>query len=473
MKLYIYNTLTRQKEEFVPLMEDPNYKGPQKDFVGVYSCWPTVYRDPHIGNMRAYFFADILRNTLKNICWYPVKYVVNITDVGHLTSDADEGEDKLEKWSKREWISARDVAKKYEERFRKFLKMLNIDDFDVFPKATEHIPEQIQLVKMLEEKWFTYIIENDGVYMDTSKVKDYGKLAKLDIEWLNQGARIENDQKKNKTDFALRKFSPKGEKRQMERDSPRGKWFPWRHIECSAMSSKYLWQQFDIHTGGVDHIPVHHTNEIAQSECWFGVSLRVKYWMHNQFLNLGGKKIAKSEGWLVTVDDLVAKGFSPLDLRYFFMLAHYRNFQDFTLELLEQAKNGRHSLMKKLQGKRIVKEKSEFENDPIFQEALAAIYDDLNTPKLLAVIQWALHSWGENIYAIITRLEERFLKLWLFEEIQEEKIEIPAEITRLADQRREAKKNKDFALADELRNKITAAWFQLKDTKDGYEITKR
>ncbi len=472
MKFFVYNTLNRQKEEFVPLMNDPDYTGPKKDFVGVYTCGPTVYRDAHIGNMRAYFFADMLRNTLKNILWYPVKYVVNITDVGHLTSDADEGEDKLEKWSKREGISARDVAKKYEERFRKFLKMLNIEDFDVFPRATEHIPEQIKIIQTLEKKWYTYSIPNDGIYMDTSKVKEYGKLAKLDIEGLNQGARVENDQKKNKTDFALRKFSPIGEQRQMERESPRGKGFPWWHIECSAMSSKYLWEQFDIHTGGVDHIPVHHTNEIAQSECGCGCTPRVKYWMHVQFLNLGWKKIAKSAGGLVTVDDIVAKGFSPLDLRYFYMLAHYRNFQDFTIELLEQAKHWRHSLIKKLQGRKIIKDKKEFENDPVFQQALEALCDDLNTPKLLAILQTALTAGWENIYAIITWLEENFLKLGLFEPIVEEKIDIPVEVIALADQRIQAKKDKNFALADELRNKITSAWFQVKDTKDGYEITK-
>ena len=480
MQLYIYNTLTRKKEEFIPLMHDPDYKGPKKDFVGLYSCGPTVYRDPSIGNYRATFTADLIRNTLK-LLWYKVKAVMNITDVGHLVSDADEGEDKLEKWAKREGISAREVAQKYEKIFKEGMKALNIDEFDVMPRATEHIQEQIDLVKTLEEKGYTYVVEWDGIYMDTSKVENYGELMgpnyKKRLADLNAGERVEMGGKKHPTDFALRKFSPVNEHRQMERN-PKDFWadrpvgFPGRHIECSAMSSEYLGQQFDIHHGGADHITIHHPNEIAQSECWFDVHPRVKYRVHNEFLQVDGGKMSKSLGNVYTLKDIEAKGFSPLDLRYFYFMAQYGNFQNFTWDQLEAAKNTRHSLIKKLQWKKNIKERKEFENDPFYIQVMEAICDNMNTPKLLAAVQWALNSVNENTYAIITWLEDNFLKLWLLETIVEEKVDIPTEVTDFANQRIEAKKNKDYALADELRNKIAELWFQVKDAKDGYEITK-
>jgi len=399
---------------------------------------------------------------------------MNITDVGHLVSDADEGEDKLEKWSKREWISAWEVAKKYETIFVDGMKTLNIDLFDEMPRATDHIQEQINLIKTLEEKWYTYPVPWDGIYMDTSTVENYGELMwpnyKKRLADLNAGERVEMWWKKHPTDFALRKFSPENEKRQMERESPWGKWFPGWHIECSAMSSKYLGQQFDIHHGGADHITIHHPNEIAQSECAFGVHPRVKYWLHNEFIQVDGGKISKSLWNAYTLDDIKAKWFSPLDLRYFYFMAQYGNFQNFTWEILEQAKNGRQALIKKLQWKKMVKDKKEFENDPIFQEAIEAICDDLNTPKLLSAVQNGLNAWWENIYAIITWLDTYFLKVWLFTE--QEKIEIPAEITALADQRLQAKQSKDFKKSDELRDQIQNLWREIKDTKDGYEITK-
>lgn len=401
---------------------------------------------------------------------------MNITDVGHLTSDADEGEDKLEKWAKREGISAWEVAQKYEHIFKEGMKALNIHEFDVMPRATEHIQQQIDLVKTLEEKGYTYVVEWDGIYMDTSKVENYGELMgpnyKKRLADLNAGERVEMGGKKHPTDFALRKFSPVNEHRQMERDSPWGKWFPGRHIECSAMSSEYLGHQFDIHHGGADHITIHHPNEIAQSECGFDVHPRVKYRVHNEFLQVDGGKMGKSLGNAYTLKDIEAKGFSPLDLRYFYFMAQYGSFQNFTWDQLEAAKNTRHSLIKKLQWKKNIKERKAFENDPFYVQVMEAICDNMNTPKLLAAVQWALNSVNENTYAIITWLEDNFLKLWLLETIVEEKVDIPTEVTDLANQRIEAKKNKDYALADELRNKITELWFQVKDTKDGYEITK-
>lgn len=502
MQLHIYNTLTRQKELFVPLREDPEYKGPKKDFVGLYSCGPTVYRDPQIGNCRATFVADLIRNTLK-LAGYKVKAVMNITDVWHLVSDADEGEDKLEKWSKREWISARDVAKKYEKVFKDGMKAMNIDEFDVMPRATEHIQEQIDLIKTLEKKGYTYIVEWDGIYMDTSKVDSYGELMwpnyKKRLADLNAGERIDMWGKKNPTDFALRKFSPVNESRQMEWDSPWGKWFPGWHIECSAMSSKYLWEQFDIHHGWSDHITIHHPNEIAQSECAFDVHPWVKYRMHNEFLQVDGGKMGKSLGNAYTLKDIEAKGYSPLDLRYFYFMAQYGNFQNFTWDSLNQAKNARENLIKKMQrlfdthNKILVdidhmtsyeklKDKifSKYVGDAL-EDMMAALMDDLNTPQLIAILNQSLNASDKmeevekkEFFVALYRLEKNILKIWLFDRIGQETktVEIPDDIIQLADQRIQAKKEKDFALADQLRNKILSLWREIKDTKDGYEIIK-
>lgn len=471
MQLKIYNTLSREKELFVPLMEDPNYAWPKKDFVGLYSCGPTVYWTPSIGNFRATFTADLIRNTLK-LLWYNVKSVMNITDVGHLVSDADEGEDKLEKWSKREWISARDVAKKYEQIFKDGMKELNIDAFDVMPRATEHIEEQIALIKTLVEKWYTYIVEKDGIYMDTTKVENYGELMwpnyKKRLAELNAGERIDMKGKKHPTDFALRKFSPEDEHRQMERDSPWGKWFPGRHIECSAMSSKYLWEQFDIHHGGADHITIHHPNEIAQSECAFDVHPRVKYWVHNEFLQVDGGKMSKSLGNVYTLDDIKAKWFSPLDLRYFYFMAQYGSFQNFTRDQLEAAKNARKSLIKMTQQPSI--KTDEDINARFYNEVIEILEDNFNTPKLLAKIYEGLNTHWSIIFPALQVLEQKLLKIWLF--IQEEIIEIPDDLKQLADQRLEAKQAKDYTRADEIRKEILDRWRELKDTKEGYELIK-
>lgn len=497
MKLHLYNTLTRQKEEFIPLMKE--------DFVWLYSCGPTVYRDPHIWNMRAYISRDILRNTLENIMWYKVKSVMNMTDVGHLTSDADEGEDKMEKWAKRESLTVRQLADKYIASFKRYLHMLNIDEYQIICRATDHIPEQIKMIQQLEAKWYTYIIPDDGVYMDTSKIKDYGHLAKLDITWLQQWARIENNKKKNKTDFGLRKFSPANGHRQMERESPRWKWFPGRHIECSAMATKYLWKQFDIHTWGVDHISVHHVNEIAQSECALGTHPRVKYRLHNQFLNLWWKKQSKSSWWLVTIDSLIEKWFNALDFRYLCLTAHYRSFLDFNDELLQTAQHSRNNLIKKIQklfdtGTKIIidfdyampyeklKDKitSKYVGDSL-EEIMSALMDDMNMPQVLAIVNQTLNSLEKmeevemtDLFVSLHYLEKNLLKIWLFDRMghKSKTIKIPAKVTKLAEQRMQAKKDKDYALSDELRDKILELWWQIKDLpakngQDCYELTKQ
>ena len=399
---------------------------------------------------------------------------MNITDVGHLTSDADDGEDKLEKWAKREWISVWEVAKKYENIFMKGMKALNIDTFDVMPKATDHIAEQISLIQKLEEKAYTYEVPGDWIYMDTSKVENYWELMwpnyKKRLEDLNAWIRVDMWGKKNPTDFALWKFAPQNEKRQMEWDSPRWIWFPGWHIECSAMSSKYLGEQFDIHHWWADHITIHHPNEIAQSECGFGVHPWVKYWVHNEFLQVDWGKMSKSLWNVYTLEDVQKRWYSPLDLKYFYFMAQYSNFQNFTWEQLDVAKNTRQALIKKLQWREELKDRKEFENDPFFKEAMEAVSDNINTPKLLAIIQSSLNNVNENTYAIITFFENNFLKLWLFEE--QEKVEIPSEVQELAQKRREAKKNKDWGTADSLRDQLTSLWWKILDRPDGFEVEK-
>ena len=472
MQIKLYNTLSREKEDFVPLMQDPNYQGEKKDFVGMYSCGPTVYYTPHIGNLRATFTADLIRNVLKYF-GYPVKAVMNITDVGHLVSDGDEGEDKLEKGAKRDGISAWEVAKKYEEIFLTAMNELNIQTFDVMPRATEHIAEQIALVQSLEAKGYTYEVPGDGIYMDTSKVEDYGKLMgpnyKKRLEDLRAGERVDMKGKKNPTDFALWKFSPTDEKRQMERDSPWGVGFPGWHIECSAMSSKYLGEQFDIHHGGADHITIHHPNEIAQSECWFWKKPWVKYWLHNEFLQVDGGKMSKSLGNIYSLEDIKAKGYSPLDLRYFYFKAQYGNFQNFTWEALEQAKNERAGLIKKIQNLTQTSEQASTEDWKLrFDEALA---DNLNTPKLLSELHSALSKSGTELLPLLHELEEKVLKIWLFSAETPVDQEVPEAIISLAEQRKKAKSEKNYALADELRTQITQAGWEIKDTKEGYELT--
>ena len=470
--LQLYNTLTRSKEDFIPLLADPANK---KDKVWLYSCGPTVYSIPHIGNFRATFTADLIRNTLKYL-GYPVISVMNITDVGHLVSDADDGEDKLEKWARLESSSAWNIAKKYEELFLSDIAELNIDRFDVMPRATDHIAEQIALVQTLENKGYTYTIEGDGIYMDTSKISDYGKLMgpnyKKRLADLNAWERVEMKGKKNPTDFALWKFSPTDTQRQMERDSPRGKGFPGWHIECSAMSSKYLGESFDIHHGGSDHVTIHHTNEIAQSECCFDHKPRVKYRLHNEFLQVDGGKMSKSLGNTYSLKDIKDHGFSPLDLRYFYFKAQYTNFLNFTREALTQAKNERLGLIKKI--KNLIQNQDSLSSvDADLQNKFdQALGDNLNTPKLLTQLHIALSEPHANTLDIVKDLEEKVLKIWLFSADDSSEISVPDQILALAEQRKQAKADKNYALADQIRAELFDQWWEIKDTKDGFELIK-
>lgn len=407
---------------------------------------------------------------------YPVISVMNITDVGHLVSDADDGEDKLEKWARLESSSAWDIAKKYEELFLSDIAELNIDRFDVMPRATDHIAEQIALVQTLENKGYTYTIEGDGIYMDTSKISDYGKLMgpnyKKRLADLNAWERVEMKGKKNPTDFALWKFSPTDTQRQMERDSPRGKGFPGRHIECSAMSSKYLWESFDIHHGGSDHVTIHHTNEIAQSECCFDHKPWVKYRLHNEFLQVDGGKMSKSLGNTYSLKDIKDHGFSPLDLRYFYFKAQYTNFLNFTREALTQAKNERLGLIKKI--KNLIQNQDSFSSiDSDLQNRFdQALGDNLNTPKLLTQLHIALSEPHANTLDIVKDLEEKVLKIWLFSADDSSEISVPDEILALAEQRKQAKADKNYALADQIRAELLDQWWEIKDTKDSFELIK-
>ena len=456
MPLKIYNTLTRKKEIFKPL---------KKRRVGLYTCGPTIYWYQHIGNLRTYIFADILKRTLE-FNNYKVKQIMNVTDVGHLTSDADEGEDKMEKAAAKEGKKAKDIANYYLKIFKQDFKKLNISEPDVWCKATEHIKEQIELVKILEKKGFTYKT-SDGIYFDTSKLKDYGKLAKLNIKGLQEGKRVKVGEKKNKTDFALWKFSEKLGVRQQEWDSPWGVGFPGWHIECSAMSSKYLGKQFDIHTGGIDHIPIHHTNEIAQSESAFGKKPWVKYWMHGAFLtNKKGDKISKSKGGLYTISELEKEKFEPLIYRYFCLTTHYRKQLIFSLENLETAKNS-YSRLKNLISE--IKDCGKI-NKKYLKEFEKAMNGDLNTPNALQVL-WKLvrDKKAEGKIKTIEKMDEVFgLKL-----LEKEKVEVPVEIKKLVEERNSARKNKDWKKADEIREKINKLGYILEDTKEGSEVKRK
>jgi cysteinyl-tRNA synthetase len=449
--LKLYNTLTRKKEVFKPI---------KKAQIGMYVCGPTVYWYQHIGNLRSYIFSDILRRVLM-YNKYNVKQVMNITDVGHLTSDSDEGDDKIEKAAKKQGKTAQEIAEFYLKIFKQDFKKLNITEPDIWCKATEHIKEQIELIKKLEKKGFTYKT-SDGIYFNTSKLKDYGKLAKLNIKNLQAGKRIDIREKRNKTDFALWKFSKPSEKRQQEWNSPWGIGFPGWHIECSAMSSKYLGEQFDIHTGGEDHIPIHHTNEIAQSESAFGKKPWVKYWLHGSFLTFSGEKMSKSKGKIATISDLEKK-YSPLVFRYFILTAHYRSQLNFSYKNLDNAKNTYTRL------KNIIDEikDDKTENKKYLNEFEDSINNDLDIPKALQVL-WKLVRDKKAKGKIQTiKKMDKVLGLDL---LKKEKISIPDKINKLINKREKARKNKEWKKADDLRNKIKDLGWKIDDTEKGAKI---
>ncbi|MBI4257305.1 cysteine--tRNA ligase [Candidatus Uhrbacteria bacterium] len=457
----LYNTLTRQKEEFRPLHEGK---------VGMYSCGPTVYWFAHIGNMRSFLFADVLRRTLE-LNGYEVKQVMNITDVGHLTGDMDDGEDKMIVAMKREGKTAYEIAEFYTAAFKKDLETLNIKPANIYPKATDHIAEQIDMIQTLEKNGFTYQT-SDGVYFDTSKLADYGRLSGQKSEEKKAGARVEMGKKRNTTDFALWKLSPsigsghQPHERLMEWSSPWGIGFPGWHIECSAMSLKYLDVPFDIHTGGVDHIAVHHENEIAQTMGAEGV-LEANIWMHNEFLTVDDGKMSKSLGNLFTVDEIVAKGYDPLAYRYFVLGGHYRSKLNFTFEALDAAQNALHKLREMIRSWTV---SGKIGCADLESEFLAALNDDLGTPQALAVV-WKLvdEDLPTEVKAKTLLWMDRVLGLNL-EEYLGHTLNIPEQIQQLVQEREAVRKQKDWIRSDELRDQIQDFGYVVEDTDQGPQV---
>lgn len=452
--LHLYNSLSKEKEKFTPL-HPPE--------VGLYTCGPTVYDFAHIGNLRTYVFEDILKRVLK-YNGFQVHHVMNITDVGHLTDDADAGEDKMEKGSRREGKTAWEIAEFYASAFKENLRDLNILEPTLWCKATDHIPEQIKLIEKLTDKGFTYTT-SDGIYFDTTKLSDYGKLVNLQAQELQAGVRVDMGEKKNPHDFALWKFTAEGEKRQMEWEAFGKKGFPGWHIECSAMAMKYLGEQFDIHCGGIDHKPVHHTNEIAQSEAATGIQPWVRYWMHGEFLTVDEGRMGKSQGNFITLQTLVEKGFDPLAYRYFLLLAHYRRQLSFSWEALTAAQNGLHNLRKKIAEipDHVAKDQH---HSQLFLEA---INDDLNMPEALATLWNGVKEGTLSVETIIHF--DKVLGLNLHQP-KEEESPLPESIQKLLNERIVARDNKDWGKSDELRDQILAAGYELEDTKDGQKVKK-
>lgn len=456
--LKLYNTLTRKKEEFVPIDEKE---------VRIYSCGPTVYNFAHIGNLRAYLFMDNLRRVLK-YNGYALKHAMNITDVGHLVSDADEGEDKMLKASKRENKDPFEIADFYTEAFLKDMRKLNIDMPEIICRATKHIDVMEKYVKKIIENGYAYMTENT-IYFDTSKLDKYGILSNRNIDEQKAGARVElDDKKKNFTDFALWIKAPK--EHLMKWDSFFGKCYPGWHLECSAMSEKYLGEVFDIHTGGMDHIPIHHENEIAQGKGYCG-KIPAHYWMHVDFLQVNGGKMSKSLNNLYTLEDLKKKGYLPEVYRMFNFSSHYKKPINFTFEAMDSAKVAlsrlRDGYNKNVVGtdevsKEVIKE---FEN-----RFLESINDDLNMPQAMSVI-WDIIRY-EKKSPKIANLLLKFDSVLGLNLDKKEELEIPKEILNILDERKEARENKDWNKSDVLRDKIKELGYVVKDTKEGQVVEK-
>lgn len=456
----LYNTLTRKTEELKPL---------NPPTVTVYTCGPTVYDYAHIGHWFTYVRWDTLIRTLKASGYEP-KWVVNVTDVGHLVSDADEGEDKLEKGARREGKTAWEVAKFYTDDFLNGMKQLNMLMPDKMPRATEHIQEQIELIQKLEEKGYTYAT-SDGVYYDTSVFLTYADFAKLDLEEQQAGARVEvNPEKRNPNDFALWKFSPKDHKRDMEWESPWGKGFPGWHIECSAMSMKYLGETLDIHTGGIDHVPVHHTNEIAQSQAVTDKSF-ANMWLHSNHVMVDNQKISKSLGNGIRIEDVVAKGYDPTVLRLHILESHYRSQSKFSWDSLEAAQNrlNNYQRMADLQFQ-MVESDVWFAADQSLGFILKSLQNDLNTAEALAILSALAGKAEERLIssaeinqfrAALKQLDDLFgINLSSRQDITDEQKSLIAK-------REVARESKDWIKSDEIRNALAKQNIGVRDTTFG------
>lgn len=456
MSLKIYNTLTRKKEEFKPIDEKE---------VRIYSCGPTVYNFAHIGNLRAYLFMDNLRRVLK-YNGYKLKHAMNITDVGHLVSDADEGEDKMMKAARRENKNPFEIADFYTQVFLEDMKKLNIDMPEIICRATQHIEIMEKYVKKIIENGYAYETE-DTIYFDTSKLDEYGVLSNRNIEEQKAGARVDFDNnKKNPTDFALWIKAP--ENHLMKWNTFFGECYPGWHLECSAMSEKYLGEVFDIHTGGMDHIPVHHENEIAQGKGYCG-KIPAHYWMHVDFLQVNGGKMSKSLNNLYTLEDLKEKGYEPEVYKMFNFSSHYKKPINFTFDALDSAKVALNRLKegykKHLEGNESIEENviNEFE-----KRFLDAINDDLNMPQALSVV-WDVVKYEKKSKALANLLL-KFDTVFGLNIEKEEKIELPDEIKQIIEERKLARENKDWNKSDELRDKLIGLGYNVKDTKNGMTI---
>ncbi len=500
MPLQLYNTLGRKKEDFIPIKEG---------MCGFYGCGPTVYNYAHIGNLRAYVFLDTLDRVLRFL-GYEINHVMNITDIGHLTGDADDGEDKMLNTAKERGQSVLEVAEFYTKAFYNDIDRLNIRRPDVVCKATDHIPEMIALIERLEKKGHTYMA-GGNLYFDISTFADYGKLANINLDDLKAGARIDVDEnKRNPYDFVLWFTKSKFENQALVWDSPWGVGYPGWHLECSAMSMKYLGESFDIHTGGIDHIPIHHTNEIAQSEGATGKKW-VNYWLHNEFLVMSknksgsGEKMSKSAGGFLTLQSLVDKGYDPLDYRFFLLGGHYRSQLAFSWDAMDSAKNARKTLTQRLENvliqamsdglpiddaKKCAKSESisdfnSYEYSELAKEFLntfrSALEDDLSVPRALSQLQTAVKSKDMSATEIIALVSHMDFALGLklvenaIERYEEKASAVKsssestgdAEIDALVLERNNAKKEKNYSRSDEIRDILKERGIVLTDTPDG------
>lgn len=458
--LRLYNTLTRKKENFKPV---------RNGHVGIYSCGPTVYWNQHIGHMYAYIQWDTLARTFRYL-GFKVKWVMNITDVGHMTSDEDGGEDKMEIGAKREKLTVWQLADKYINQFRESMQLLNINEPDVLCRATKHIQDQIDLIKKIEKNGFTYRTKT-GLVFDTSKFSGYANFAKLNLEEQEAGARVDVDEEKKKPwDFLL--WVTNQPNHIMQWDSPWGKGFPGWHIECTAMSVKYLGENFDIHTGGKEHIPVHHTNEIAQGYGAFRHHT-ANYWLHNDWLNLKGEKISKSLGNMILVSDIQERGFNPLALRYLILTSHYRKGLVFTWESLEAAQTALNKLYETYaelgKSKKEKKDTGEWE-----KKFMDAVENDLNMPLAMSVVWDMLKSKLDDSQKHHLLHEwDKILGLKLDEGSKDAgEVEAPEKVEELLEERERLRKAKKFIEADKIRIKINKLGYVIEDTPEGPKIRK-
>jgi cysteinyl-tRNA synthetase len=458
----LYNTLTRNKDEFAPLHGDE---------VRIYSCGPTVYTYAHLGNLRTYVFMDILRRVLK-YNGYKLRHAMNITDVGHLVSDEDEGEDKMIKGAREQKKTPWEVAEYYTRVFMEDIDALNIEKPEIICKATDHIPEMITFVEGLVEKGYGYET-SDGIYFDILKFPGYGKLSGINLEDQLAGARVEvNEEKRHPADFALWKKAPP--EHIMQWESPWGMGYPGWHIECSAMAQKYLGDTFDIHTGGVDHIPVHHENEIAQSEALLGRPA-VRYWLHGEFMMVNSGKMSKSLNNTYTVKDLRDKGYNPLAFRFMCLNAHYRNKLNFTWEGMASSQTAYSRFMEGALAHRdsrgIVDQAL---CDAFMKDFEEAINDDLNIPRALG-IAWNVvrhHEKSHDLYKLLVKMDS-ILGLGIENaSVETGLVQLDREIEELIAQRQKARQEKNWKLADEIRDKIRSMGIELMDTPDGVKWKK-